>query len=199
MTVLHKQPSGGFALLLALLVVSVVVTVGLTVLEITIKQVRLSANAADSEISYAAANAGVECAQYWRRKEAVNTFEAGNTLSLAIRCFGVDPIEAGYPPVSITAASNLYRFQFTWGDPATGMRCSRITMMIIESGPTLSAVVSSALMKQHIPGYPGTADRTCSPGGVCTTLSVQGYNRACTVAPATFPQGTIERQILVEF
>lgn len=199
MTVLRKQQSDGFALLLALLVVSVVVTVGLTILEITIKQVRLASSAADSEISYSAANAGVECALYWRRKEA-SIFEAGNSISSNVQCFGVAPTVGSSSILVPTTngTSDFYSFQFTWGDPATGLRCSRVGMLVIRSAATLEASITALEMEKHFPGYPGTASRTCSAGGKCTTLSVQGFNRACTVGAATFPPGTIQREVLVE-
>src|SRR6056297_3030355 len=63
----NTQSQSGFALLVSLIVVSVVVSVGLVLLDVTIKQLRLSSNSTDSEIAFHAANAGMECAQFWRR------------------------------------------------------------------------------------------------------------------------------------
>lgn len=70
----------GFALLMTLIVVSVVVSIGLTVLDLSIKQVRLSTNAKESEIAFHAANAGMECARYWRRA-ASTTVERGGAIT----------------------------------------------------------------------------------------------------------------------
>ncbi|MFW6210467.1 MAG: hypothetical protein ACOC4E_03185, partial [Patescibacteria group bacterium] len=61
-----RQPhaTSGFALLITLLVVGVVLAVGAVLLDLTIKQVQLSSTAKDSEIAFHAANAGMECARF---------------------------------------------------------------------------------------------------------------------------------------
>ena len=77
----------GFALLISLIVVSVVLSVGLVILDLTIKQVRLAATTADSETAFHAANAGMECARYWRRNLDDAALLGGNINS--VECFGV--------------------------------------------------------------------------------------------------------------
>lgn len=193
----HNYNSTGFALLLALLVVSVVITVGLTILEITTKQVRLAASAADSEISYSAANAGVECAMYWRRKEA-GEIEMGNAIS-NLNCFGSPNIS---PPAATIPVTNgqlhLYKYQIGWGG-AAAPRCSRVSIGVIVSSASAVASVERSILDDNFSGYPGTGARTCPAGGICTIISSKGFNRDCVDDTDPFPPGTIEREVLVEF
>lgn len=188
-----KNTPTGFALLLALLVVSVVITVGLTILDITTKQVRLAASAADSEGAYSAANAGVECAMHWRRTSAT-ALEAGSSVS-GIACFGTSNATSSVSVTTTNGQSSLYNFVYDWG-VAPAQRCSQITMLVTRSLPTATSSISNANMKSRIPSYPGSDARLCPPGGICTTISSRGYNRACG---STATPGTIQREVLVEF
>ena len=61
-----KSSKKGFALLLTLVVISVVLAVGLSLLQVTIKQLSLSSLARESTIALYASNAGLECMQYHR-------------------------------------------------------------------------------------------------------------------------------------
>ena len=54
---------------MSLIVVSVVISIGLVVLDLTLKQLRLSTNSKDSETAFHATNAAMECARYWRNEE----------------------------------------------------------------------------------------------------------------------------------
>lgn len=187
-----KNTSAGFALLLALLVVSVVITVGLTILDITTKQVRLAASAADSEGAYSAANAGVECAMHWRRI-STTTMENGSPLS-GVACFGSTKATSSESLTTAGGESYVYNLAYDWG-AAPAQRCSQITLLVTKSGSGTSTI-TNANLKTKIPSYPGSSDRLCPPGGICTTISSRGYNRACTSITAP---GTIQREVLVEF
>ena len=60
-----KNNNRGFALLLAVLLSVIILTIGLTILNSALKQQFLSDITLESERSFHAAYAGVECAQYW--------------------------------------------------------------------------------------------------------------------------------------
>jgi len=183
---LHKIRQEGFALLMTLIVVSVVISVGLTLLDLTIKQLKLSSGSKDSENSFHAANAGVECARYWRLTQEVS-FETG--VAVPVTCFGQAPVITTVQ----TLASGIYKydFQITWSNST---RCSKISMITLSSDP--SSLASSTLnnVPTYIPGYPFVR-KECAPGGRCTIISAQGYNRSC----GTINQiGTIQREVLLE-
>lgn len=190
MNTFKNKNKSGFALLMALIVVSVVVSIGLTVLELSLKQIRLSTNSRDSETAFHATNAGLECARYWRIA-ASTTIEAGGNFTP--QCFGVSAGSVSPTVVSISAGtSHLYEFNVPWGD-VTAPRCSRIGILTMNSPITATAQVST--MTTIFPGYPYGATKTCNEGGRCTVISVRGYSRTCNDITQS---GTIERQVLLE-
>jgi type II secretory pathway pseudopilin PulG len=172
----------GFALLMTLIVVGVVISIGLSVLDLSLKQVRLATNAKDSEISFHAANAGMECARYWRR---VASSSMENGVAIAPSCFGTTPNTNTVTQVSTGVF--LYDYKFTWGSP--NQRCSQIVTLVASStapGPDL--VINN--MVTLVPGYPDGNTKTCKAGERCSVVSVRGYNRPCS---------TVQREVLLQF
>ena len=195
----RAQSKSGFALIMSLIVVGVVVSIGLSILEISVKQVRLSTNARDSEVAFHAANAGMECARYWRRAQE-DRVESGATFSPAPACFGKSSPDTGFNTVTVvsnTAAGSVYKYdyRFTWGPSGAADRCTEITTLVAVAalpGPG----ITTANMTTLIPGYQGGATKFCEAGARCTTISVRGYNRTCTAASTV---GTVQREVLLEF
>jgi hypothetical protein len=206
----NKQSQAGFALLVSLIVVSVVVSVGLVLLDVTIKQLRLSSNSTDSEIAFHAANAGVECAQYWRR-ELADTIEGdqfastpvppGGSLNNFLNCFGVNDVSASYDdsevdPVAGVGEAILYTYEFSWSD---NTRCSEIDMLVVATDVFSSADATidytDISAANVLPGYPAGQDLVCQAGSFCTVISSKGYNKSCS-DKGTF--GTVQREVLLE-
>jgi Tfp pilus assembly protein PilV len=189
----HNKPSSGFALLLTLVVVSVVISIGLTLLELTVKQLRLSTGTKDSENAFHAANAGVECVRYWRLASSTQ-FENGIGNTVPMRCFGSAVTSPTITDLSPVGPELLFKYdvEFTWG-AATAQRCSKLSFITLSSDPA-SAGVTLVNIPSYIPGYPYT-NKTCIAGGRCTIVSVQGYNQPCT---ATTALGTVQREVLLE-
>jgi Tfp pilus assembly protein PilX len=184
----HKLLNQGFALLMSLIVVSVVVSIGLTVIDLTLKQVRLSTNSKESETAFHAANAALECARYWREENAIN-FEAGENISIS--CFGAASVNI--TPTAIvpdSGTASQYTFESSWGTP---IRCSEVKMLLINASPTATSTVTG--MSTLILGYPYGNEKKCGPGGRCTVLSARGYSKACTDKGLT---GTVQREVLLE-
>jgi hypothetical protein len=177
----------GFALLITLVIISVVISIGVTLIDLTIKQLRLANSSKDSETAFHAANAGVECIRYWRNS-ASSQFETG--LAVAVTCFNVAATSS--VPLSLgTAGVYRHDLEITWG-PNTD-RCSRIRMITLSSEPD-SAGVSYSGIPAVIAGYPD-ASKTCVAGGRCSIISVQGYNRPCNL---TSELGSIQREVLLD-
>lgn len=186
----------GFALLMTIVVVSVVIAIGLTVLDLSVKQVRLSTNAKDSEIAFHAANGGIECAQYWRRASS-SQMERGQSISP--RCFntnvGVNTVSQITSGVSGDGAVYQYRYEFTWGTPDT--RCTQINTVVASSTILGSGLtIDNATLVALLPGYPETGNKRCNPGEQCTLISVRGYNRDCSAVSGF---GTVQREVLLQF
>lgn len=202
-----QQTQTGFALLITIIVVTAIVSIGLSMIDLTLKQVRLSLNAKQSELAFHAATAGVECASYWRR-EASSTMEVGGVITP--KCFNEDS-----DPVSVAVSTgptsptydgsadgqvHLYKYKFTWG--VTGsQRCTEIdTLVMIASttnsgGTALGSGVTTTNMTTVFPGYDGDNSKGCGPGERCTVHAVRGYNMPCD---SLDNYGVVQREILLE-
>ena len=196
----------GFTLLLTIIVIGVVLAVTLASLNLAIKQVQLSADTRDSEVAFQAANAGLECVRHWRRAER-GAFESGEEVEIS--CFGdsytSSPTLVALDPSADEGFANLYEYQITWGeDDVFGERCSQMRFVVMTAdidGGGMS--ISNEDMRDALEGYPQRPDSTeCEAGGRCTAFSSQGYSAECPDnidELESFPLGTIQREILVEF
>lgn len=72
---MNKKKQKGFVLLFAVLLVSIVLTVTLVLLDITLRQLVLSAIGQDSQKAYYAAYAGIDCAIFWDRDNPNSSFK----------------------------------------------------------------------------------------------------------------------------
>lgn len=198
MTKYNKKESG-FALLMTLIVVGVVLSVGVSILDLSVKQVKLSTNAKESETSFHAANAGMECARYWRRASA-SLMETGQPISPVCFTQSAGTISPSALPSGVTLIGNgdvfLYKYDFTWGPPSA-VRCTKVDSFIASSSP-LGTGVTTTNMLNIFPGWPKTGNTYsyCDAGSRCTVLSVRGYNRPCSTANG---YGTVEREVLIQF
>ena len=189
----------GFALLMTLIVVGVVLSVGLSILDLSIKQVKLSTNAKESEVAFHAANAGMECARYWRRENATE-MEAGQDISPT--CFSVTAgtISPSVLPSTVTVVgdgnSYLYNYEFTWG-PISDVRCTQVESLVTNAD-AMGVGVTTTNMTAICPGYPAidTPDGYCEPGSRCSVISVRGYNRPCNTVNG---YGTVQREVLLKY
>ena len=199
----------GFALLLTLIVVAVVLAVGLTILEISNKTLALSTNAKESEIAFHAANAGLECIRYWKEHadtndDDLNDFNVGDG-DISISCFGVTgssvtPNATDFVVADISGNVYAYQFNLDYGSP---VRCSQMSLVVMESPDATSiasfdqTVPTEAFPwddQQGVGGY-----KRCDPYSVCSIAYVRGYNTSCTnVNNSTYGQ-YLQREILLEF
>lgn len=196
---INTQAQAGFALLMTVLILGVVISITLSIISLSIKQTRLAADTTDSEIAFHAANAGLECVRHWRRNQS-DEYEAGD--SVAIDCLGdtgVSPnitnsYDSSHADVKGAGDIHQYQYRITWG---TGdyERCSEMTFLVFASDITGANPLVLNSMSDYIPGYPN-ASRTCELGGFCTVFSARGYSNACD---ETDQIGTIQRDLLLEF
>lgn len=178
----------GFALLLAVLVSVIVLTVGLTILNSALKQVTLSNVALESERSFHAAYAGVECAQFWNIADA---WDIGTNTS-AIRCMDQTVTTNNSAPLAFNA-DEVWIMQFDWqsGSGADGTytydMCTDMTVYkyFDASSPTIMTVLPA-----------GFANRVCAVGVECTVVESRGYNRPCG---SLTDIRTVEREVTVRF
>jgi len=156
----HRQ---GFTLLIAILVIGIVLAIGLSILNITLKEFILSGIARESAIALGAADAGMECALYWDRSSDGNKFDPAPNSALPITCMGTSSTWQGAPAtvggVMSGASQNI---EFSWGTPQV---CAKVTVVkyFTASAPAIDMGGGS----------------TCPIGVECTRVVSLGYNRAC--------------------
>ena len=197
------QREQGFALLITLVVVGVVLAVGLSILDLSIKQVRLSSNAKDSEVSFHAANAGMECARYVRRVNS-NKMEIGEDITPD--CFGsTAAVTSGNQLPNSGAGMHIsagdgealfYTYDIGWGSPAD--RCTRVDTLVASTSITSASDLQIDNVSSALPGFPD-ASKKCEPGARCTVISVRGYNKSCAALGAGSTYGIVEREVLLQF
>lgn len=77
----------GFTLLIAIVLTSVLLAIGLALLDVTYKQVTLSSSARQSQYAFYAADSALECALYWDQQQNAFSYTAPLT---SIRCNATD-------------------------------------------------------------------------------------------------------------
>jgi len=75
-----KQQERGITLLLAVLLSSILIAIGLAIFNITIKELILSSIGRESQFAFYAADTGTECALYWDQKG--NAFSTSTDTSI---------------------------------------------------------------------------------------------------------------------
>jgi Tfp pilus assembly protein PilX len=92
-----KQNNRGFALLIAVIFMSVMLAFGLALASLSYKQQVLASSAIQSQYAFYAADAGLECALYADQKQQLFQYSATTTPAPKIRCDGAD---ASYHPAA---------------------------------------------------------------------------------------------------
>ncbi len=189
---LRKKLQSGFALLMSLVVVSVVIAVLVSLMDLTIKQLRLATISKDSESAFYAASGGVDCILYHRHAFR-GDYETGG--SVPVSCF-TSPAVPGTVDIIQNALPSVYHYNYTlnwpsaFGQPA---RCSIVDMLTINSEPG-DIVSNFNNIQNYIPSSPENSI-ACPSGGRCTVISVRGYNAHCNDIGRI---GIVERDILLQ-
>ncbi len=168
-----KKDQSGIALLVTLLLMSVLLGISASLLNITLKQYQLSGIALASEMAFQAANAGMECALYNDLpKTGTSPFDVNGdgTSRAAIQtapglgCMGVTSGDLASIIDNSVVSGEEQLFRFTWGSPQV---CSEVSMYKYYSttGPVNFSVNGT--------------NKTCDQGSVCTVVQARGYNVSC--------------------
>ena len=153
----------GFTLLIAILVISIVLAIGLSVLNITLKEFILSGIARESTIALNAADAGMECALYWDRSSQGGRFNVGASGS-NITCMGQSRPSGG------GTSGTAQHFEFEWGQTPTLKVCAKVdvTKYLSASGDI------------NMGGTCSGSPCICPEGVICTRTVSLGYNTGCS-------------------
>jgi hypothetical protein len=179
---LHYQKNErGLALLVTLLIMTALLGVSASLLNVTLKQYQFSSIALQSEMAFQAANAGLNCILY---HDYVNfptsKFDVNGATGVppeTIGCMGNSSADLVNGSNSVLSGEEQ-RFQFTWGSPAVCSDVSIYKFYNASAAQDMTAVVGKTA--------------SCAAGAKCTVVKARGYNVGC--ANTSNPR-TIEREI----
>src|SRR3989344_2638244 len=136
----------GFTLLFAILVASLLLSVGLAILDLTVKRLTLSAFGRESLMAFYAADSGAECARYWDLKR--DAFSTTTVFSGTMTCNGQVVKDSNGQP-AVLGGDTLSVFQFD---------------LSIPGGQTLPAYVEVTLEKDPVTGRSTVSSRGYNTG-----------------------------------
>lgn len=180
-------------MLITLVVVSVILAIGLSLLFVTTKQYLLSITANESERAFQAAQIGLECMRYWRGQPGTRAqfLREDSNWPPSVPCAGVNPnVPPGVQATTLFDNNERllynYRYQYT----IDGDRCTEPSIYIADIREADSDLIYTLSGE-------GLGTITCTAGTICTVIFARGYNRPCD--QLTDSIYTIQREITVEY
>jgi Tfp pilus assembly protein PilX len=148
----QQRTDRAFAMLFAVLVSSVLLSIGLSIFNLTVKEITLSSSGRESQFSFYAADTGVECALYWDFKgtNVFATSTSNRTPSPATPdCVAsTSPQYINISPSSQTSSSAVT--QFSLSIPNTNLvtsayepYCAVVTVTKTDSGGIITTDIDS--------------------------------------------------------
>ncbi len=171
-----KRPKG-FALLFAVLAASLLLSIGLSIFLLTVKELALSSYTRDSQFSFYAADSGAECALYWDLKQNQSV---GGTFATSSYYGGVSPyqINCGNTTVALVLG------------PTDGSDATTTFAMPLNDVPGQS-YCALVIVSKSDPNHTGISS---------TNISSSGYNICDSSAnPAWGNQNLVERTLYVSY
>jgi len=180
-----RSTAAGFSLLLAMLVASVALSIGIALLGLTVKQLDLSVTARDSEIAFHAASAGIECLQWFRYDESDQLLNNDSSVDHNIdkTCMGeTAEFQERTSPAPPQNRREYYDVQVEGNIDGT-LFCTEMEMVVV----TVDATDRNR-------GFDTVGD--CPDGDACTVAKARGYNVPCDLVGTQF---SVQRELTAEF
>lgn len=110
------KATAGFTLLFAVLIGSLLFSVGLAIAHVAVKEIMLSAAGKQSETAFFAADTGIECALYWDLRvgqdETVFPHSNAEQNRKSLACGGVSNVPISLVGESSTSATSTFTLSF---------------------------------------------------------------------------------------
>lgn len=135
MRTLHSHTQRGFTLLLAALVSSIVLALGVSIYQLAVKQIELSSLGRDSQFAFFAADTGAECALFWDIRYDYFATSAPATVT---------PPNPQCDTQSFTATGRATTYPYTmqFQFQPSGY-CTQVTVTKSQSGSIISTTIHS--------------------------------------------------------
>jgi Tfp pilus assembly protein PilX len=161
----HGNESG-FMILYAVLVSTVIITIGLAVLGIMIQHLTLTSTERDSQIAFYAADTAMECALYWDILQDVFNFQTGTGAGTV--CNNFTPT---ITKTSIAGTPKVYNFNFDVSLPDN--TCAHVLIQKYTYGTSPETLATTTISTR---GYNTPFSTTCT-----TVESVRRLERGLRV------------------
>lgn len=176
----------GFTVLIATLVATVVLAIGLSIMGITMKQLKLSGISRESEIAFQSANAAMECVRYHDlQNDAFDVPGDGSDQpgATTVSCFGVNATNAN----GTASSTSEQEYVWTWDSNEV---CSVVILYkFYEEGSTDGNTTGPSRASAGLTG-------TCPEDVECTVIKARGYNKPCSLFSS---DKTVERELTVVY
>lgn len=149
----YKRPSGGFVILYAILMTTIVLTLGLSLLGVLMQQISLSGAQRESGLSFYTSDSGMECALYWDING--DSFRNATPITCDGAAIAVSgPVVSPLSPPRPNYVNETYAFNATF---TSG--CSDVT--VIKTVNTVTDAVATTTVRSK--GYNTVCPPTVSP------------------------------------
>lgn len=198
-----KNKDRGFALLLSIIIASVVLAIGVSILKISVSQLQLSSTGRESEVAFQASQSIAECLTYNRYRNVSNyaarpgTAGEGTQLNAPpLNCMGSSPVDSYAEVVENREDRHIVKFHYTysWGDDPELCSSGDMYVWVPLSGGSDG---QSHTFRNTSVGEFGNGLKYCQVGSICTVLITQGYNRPCNQLSSSI--FTLQRELTTEF
>ncbi len=179
----------GFALLITIIVIGVVLTVGVSMLDITVKQLQLSSTSRDSELAFMAANAGVECTQASRL--ALDLVSGSIDTTVDFECMETsETVTAVTESVVGDSTPEIFRYssEVDWVIDSQEV-CTQYDMYLIDAA-TEDTDINYTFTGQAL------ESKECDAGNICTVIFTRGFNNGCSNLSDL---RTVQRELTIDF
>ncbi len=179
-----QQKNKAFTLLFAVLVSSLVLAVGASVITVALKQLRLSGSARDSQYAFYAANTGIECAIFWDLNDvdglAVFATSSGSSMvseydnrPYVVECAGLSLYQPTFDCQSVDVYNQENWCVYSDSDSAT----TTFRIDPVDSDSNLEYCVDVIVSKSK------------TDDGIDTVIEARGYNTCETGNPRRIERG----------
>ena len=181
----------GFALLITLVVVSVILAIGLSLLFVTTKQYLLSVTANESEKAFQSAQIGLDCMRYHRANANTRAqfLREGGAWPPVLSCAGMPSI-APETNSAINIGGGIWLYNYVYKYSINNNRCAEPSVWIADLRN------STGNLNYNLSGE-GLSNITCTAGTICTVIFGRGYNRPCGQLNNSIY--TIQREITIQY